>query len=256
MMRSFFLACFCGLATLLCGQAIGPRIQFMETRHEFGELGQGEDVIHTFQFRNVGDAPLIIESAKTTCGCDVASWSREPIAPGEMGTIRYHYDSNRIGPWQKSTTVVSNDSTQPVTRLYCGGEIFPKGSLLFETRCLEQLLIPQGSTQPIAFPFRRAVTQDVQLGSPQYSAEVLSLDFKHSRSMMEQVDTVFAYFDTQTLGPFSNTVILQVIPSTTTEFMAESTPKPAYPEERRIIYLHFEGEIVGPEVMAEERKRR
>jgi Protein of unknown function (DUF1573) len=254
-MRTLLLVCFWAMATLVYGQAIGPRIQFEETRHEFGELAQGEYVVHSFRFRNVGDAPLIIETAKTTCGCDVADWTTAPIAPGEIGEIRYHYDSNRIGPWRKSTTVVSNDSTQPVMRLDCGGEIFPKGSLLFETRCQEQLLIPQGSMKPIAFPFRRAATQEVLLGSPQYSAEVLSLDFKHSRATMEQVDTVFAFFDTQTLGPFSNTVILQVMPSTSAEFLAESTPKPSYPEERRIIYLHFEGEIVGPEVMAQSQRR-
>lgn len=61
-----------------------------------------------FWFENDGDAPLLIEYAKTSCGCMVASHTRDPIAPGERNVIKVKYDTKRIGPINKSITVKTN----------------------------------------------------------------------------------------------------------------------------------------------------
>lgn len=43
---------------------IGPRISCDEPEYNFGTVAQGEDARHVFTVRNVGDAPLKIESAR------------------------------------------------------------------------------------------------------------------------------------------------------------------------------------------------
>ncbi len=71
-------------------------------------INKGDACIFTFPFTNTGDVPLLITYAKTSCGCLVASWPKQPIPPGESEEIIVKYDSKRIGPINKSITVLTN----------------------------------------------------------------------------------------------------------------------------------------------------
>lgn len=80
--------------------------------HDFGTLKQGSDCAVDFKFKNSGKEPLIITNAQPSCGCTVPVWPKEPIKPGESGVIKIKYDSNRVGPFEKTVTVTSNAKTQ------------------------------------------------------------------------------------------------------------------------------------------------
>ena len=43
-----------------------PRIVFEKSKFDFGEIEAGEKVQHIFTFKNMGDAPLIIEKVKSS----------------------------------------------------------------------------------------------------------------------------------------------------------------------------------------------
>jgi hypothetical protein len=77
-------------------------------------ITQREACNFEFWFENNGDTPLIISACKTSCGCLVASWPHEAIMPGNRDVIEIKYDSNRIGPINKSCTVQTNASEQPI----------------------------------------------------------------------------------------------------------------------------------------------
>lgn len=85
-------------------------------------LVQGGECLFDFWFENNGDDPLIIVQARTSCGCLVASWPKEPILAGERNVIRIKYDSKRLGPINKSCTVTSN-APEPITILRVKGHI-------------------------------------------------------------------------------------------------------------------------------------
>ena len=88
---------------------LGPQITFQELKKDFGKIRQGEVIEHLFVFENTGNLPLIISEVKTTCGCTATEWPRDPIAPGEKGTIKARYDSaGKSGAQQKVISVVSN----------------------------------------------------------------------------------------------------------------------------------------------------
>jgi hypothetical protein len=88
---------------------VGPQIFFEEPKKDFGKIRQGEVIEHTFTFENTGNLPLMIAEVKTTCGCTATEWPRQPIAPGETGTIRARFDSaGKSGAQQKVISVVSN----------------------------------------------------------------------------------------------------------------------------------------------------
>lgn len=89
-----------------------PEIIFEADNHDFGTLKQGEDCITEFKFKNTGKEPLVISNAQPSCGCTVPQWPKDPVKPGETGVIKVKYDSNRVGPFEKTITVTSNAKTQ------------------------------------------------------------------------------------------------------------------------------------------------
>ena len=84
-------------------------ITFNKKEHDFGTLLQGEVVTYSFHFTNTGNAPLLISSVNSSCGCTVGSYPREPIAPGKEGSIKVSYDSkSHHGMQNRTLTVMSN----------------------------------------------------------------------------------------------------------------------------------------------------
>lgn len=86
-----------------------PEFTFVEEEHDFGLLVDGEKVAYSFVFTNTGDAPLIISNAKGSCGCTVPNWPKNPIAPGEKGSIDVSFNSSgRKGIQNKAVTLTAN----------------------------------------------------------------------------------------------------------------------------------------------------
>jgi hypothetical protein len=103
--------------------ASGASIEFKKDVHDYGTIDQGADGTCEFEFKNTGSAPLIIQSAKGSCGCTVPSYPKEPIAPGTSATIKVKYDTNRVGPINKSVTITSNASNEPTKVIRIKGNI-------------------------------------------------------------------------------------------------------------------------------------
>lgn len=92
-------------------ETTGPAgaFQFEETEYNFGNVKEGKLVEHTFKFKNVGEAPLIIQNASASCGCTVPSYSKEPIPVGGTGEIQVKFDSkSRVGVQNKTITITAN----------------------------------------------------------------------------------------------------------------------------------------------------
>lgn len=83
-------------------------INFESTVHDYGTIEQGSDGTYEFKFTNGGKTPLILSNVRSSCGCTVPSWTKEPVAPGKDGTIKVVYNTHNIGNFSKSVTVSSN----------------------------------------------------------------------------------------------------------------------------------------------------
>jgi hypothetical protein len=93
-----------------------PEFSFDKESHDFGRVDQGDQPATSFKFTNTGNAPLIITSAKGSCGCTVPKWPTEPVAPGEQGVIDVTFDSKgRTGKQMKTVTLTAN--TVPNTKV-------------------------------------------------------------------------------------------------------------------------------------------
>jgi hypothetical protein len=91
--------------------------------YDFGTVKQGVMVKRTFHFTNTGADSLVISDVKTTCGCTVPEWPKEPIPPGGKGEIKVEFNTaDKSGRQLRILQVVAN--TDPVeTLLQMGGEI-------------------------------------------------------------------------------------------------------------------------------------
>lgn len=104
-----FFVVFCAFAQEEQALANGPAITFEETSFDFGDIYQGDKVVHVFKLENTGTQPLIITNVQTTCGCTATEWPREPVMPGETASLKVNFDSSgKYGRQYKVINVISN----------------------------------------------------------------------------------------------------------------------------------------------------
>ena len=89
-----------------------PVLEFDKKEHDFGEIEAKTAVETVFNYKNTGDAPLVITDIKSSCGCTVPQdWSKEPLAPGESGKFTVKFNGSGKNKVTKSITVTANTET-------------------------------------------------------------------------------------------------------------------------------------------------
>jgi len=100
-------------------------VKFVDLQHDFGQVKEGEKVVHVFEVLNTGDADLVLLSVRPSCGCTTPKYDKKPIRPGKKGHIEVSFDSKgRPGKQRKSITVVTN-TEPPNAVLFLNGEVLP-----------------------------------------------------------------------------------------------------------------------------------
>ena len=97
-------------------------IKFKELTYDFGKIKQGIPTVHDFEFTNVSDAPVVIESALASCGCTTPTKPQAPIAKGKTDKITAGFNASAAGPFNKTITVKVAGIDVPV-QLKITGEV-------------------------------------------------------------------------------------------------------------------------------------
>lgn len=101
-------------------------IKFDTTTYDFGKFSEKDPVVKcTFKFTNTGNAPLVIHQAIASCGCTVPSYTKDPIKPGQTGTIEVTYNGKGKypGKFRKTITIRSNAKESGIVRLFIQGNM-------------------------------------------------------------------------------------------------------------------------------------
>tara|TARA_B100001093_G_C26215273_1_gene753775 strand:+ start:56 stop:481 length:426 start_codon:yes stop_codon:yes gene_type:complete len=114
MKKIFTVLLLCFLTFQLSAQEKTAKIEFETTVIDYGTIEKGADGIRVFKFKNTGNAPLVVTSVKSSCGCTVPKKPEAPVLPGETGEIEVKYDTKRVNPIRKTITVTSNADTPTV----------------------------------------------------------------------------------------------------------------------------------------------
>ena len=104
-------------------------IEFRDTLIDYGVIDFSSDGTCEFRFINTGKGQLLMKNVKSTCGCTVPQWPREPVSPGDTASILVSYDTYRVGSFSKSIYVYSNAMNSP-NRLVIKGRVRPAEDMI------------------------------------------------------------------------------------------------------------------------------
>jgi hypothetical protein len=111
-----------GVGVIANAQTKPAEFKFDTETHDFGKVTLNKPVVYTFNFTNIGDAPLIITKVETTCGCTVGEYTQTPVKKGEKGFVKVTLTpAGSPLPFNKAITLTSNARTT-IKVLYIKGE--------------------------------------------------------------------------------------------------------------------------------------
>ena len=93
--------------------AVPKNLTWNETTHDFGTIVQNDPAEVTFTFKNTGTEPLVMTAARSSCGCTVAEYTKEPVKPGGTGTVKATYNSAKPGNFMKTVSVTFEGNPTP-----------------------------------------------------------------------------------------------------------------------------------------------
>jgi hypothetical protein len=97
-------------------------VKFKELTYDFGKIKQNSPVSHDFVFTNIGNKPVIIESAIPGCGCTTPVKPEGAIPQGKEDKITAAFNAAAQGPFNKPITIKLAGIDLPIT-LHITGEV-------------------------------------------------------------------------------------------------------------------------------------
>ena len=92
----------------------------------------GIDTIHEgmrmtipVDFENTGTQPLVISDVRSHCGCTGIEWPKEPIEPGEHGSLRLVFNSEGQRYSQNKTIFVTMNGIPNIRNIFLKGYVEP-----------------------------------------------------------------------------------------------------------------------------------
>ncbi len=149
---------------------------------DFGRIREDKGKLsHTFTFSNTGNSTLVLNNVRSTCGCTVPKWSKEPVSPGEQGFLTVEFDpQNRNGVFHKTVQIQSTASNSNMFITITGNILPPVkeekldykvGDLSVKSKHINFGYIFKGKTavQTITIANHTAEKMDIDLGDiPEY----------------------------------------------------------------------------------------
>ncbi len=87
----------------------GAILTLSSNSFDFGRIFEDKGIVHhRFYFTNSGTEPLTITNVRTTCGCAIPVWTKNPVLPGNEGFVEIEFNpKNRPGAFHKTVQIQS-----------------------------------------------------------------------------------------------------------------------------------------------------
>ncbi len=106
---------------LSIGVLSAQEIKFGSETVDIGVQPANTEVKRQVSITNVGKAPLILTDVKSSCGCTIPEWPKDPILPGKSAKLTIAVKRG-AGTFSKVIEVFSNDTQQSRRVLRVKGE--------------------------------------------------------------------------------------------------------------------------------------
>lgn len=123
-MKRLFLFMLFLTNVLLFAQLQSPKIFVPSDSFDFGNIPEGQTVIHNFIIVNTGGDVLKLGQVISSCGCTAAEPEKKELKPGESTTMKVEFNSvGRAGKQVKQISVSSNDPVTPRVKFVISGNV-------------------------------------------------------------------------------------------------------------------------------------
>ena len=114
------------------------QIKFEENFYDFGVIAEdGGSVDHIFHLRNISKKPVVIVATHTSCGCTKAEFSRKPIMPDSIASVKVVFNPmNYPGAFARKVTIVTSEGALE-ERLLVKGVVTPRKKSIEEQYPIE-----------------------------------------------------------------------------------------------------------------------
>ena len=100
-------------------------IRFVEVEKDMGQVKEGEKVSLVYEVMNTGEADLLLQEVRPSCGCTTPKYEKKPVRPGKKGTIEVSFDTKGRPGKQRKTVMVVTNTEPPNTVLTFTCEVIP-----------------------------------------------------------------------------------------------------------------------------------
>ncbi len=94
-------------------EPLEPVITWDTLNLDYGQISLDTTVSRIFRFRNIGTAPLLITTVKTSCGCTATNYPKNAILPEKTAELEVSFESkNRLGVFEQAIIVYDNTKSR------------------------------------------------------------------------------------------------------------------------------------------------
>ena len=152
-----------------------PKVSMNDSAFDWGSVLQGEVVIHEFEIKNSGGAPLKIERVKPACGCTTVDFDKV-IAPGATGKIKLKVDTKKFSGRIKKSAKVSTNASKADQTLTMEGDI--ELAIVIEPK-LPRITVVRGvPIKPLTVTLKKASKVPFKLNKVTCKTEIVTLEKK------------------------------------------------------------------------------
>lgn len=90
---------------------VNQKVSWESQHHDFGNIAYNIPAEAEFEFTNTSNEPVVITKVKSSCGCTVSGYDKNPVLPGEKSTIIATYNAKKKGSFRKNLTVYLSDNS-------------------------------------------------------------------------------------------------------------------------------------------------
>jgi Protein of unknown function (DUF1573) len=102
------------------------KMTFETSQYEYGTVKEGVVVKYDFKFKNTGRVPLLISDCRSSCGCTVPDWPKDPIPVGGSGVISAKFNTEGKQAHQRKEITISANTNPSSSVVALSGEVAPK----------------------------------------------------------------------------------------------------------------------------------
>lgn len=90
--------------------------------YEMGRVYAGTTAEFVLNLKNTGKSAVVVNEARTFCGCTLPEFNPEPVPPGEYSRIRVTFLAEQPGIFDKEVRIFLNSREEPL-KLILRGEV-------------------------------------------------------------------------------------------------------------------------------------